>query len=46
MNTFAVFSGDVRLGGWIPVTGEGEQIAALVKAFGNVEIPSLESGKD
>ncbi len=39
MSTFAVFSGDIRLGGWIPIAGEGDQIAALAKAFGDVEIP-------
>ncbi len=34
MSTFAVFSDNTRLGGWIPISGEGEQIAAIAKAFG------------
>ena len=44
MSTFAFFSGDIQLGGWIPITGEGDQIAALAKAFGDVEIPAVKSG--
>ncbi len=40
MSTFAVFSDDLRLGGWIPITGEGEQIAAIAKAFGVGAMPA------
>ncbi len=40
MSTFAVFSDDLRLGGWIPITGEGEQITAIAKAFGVGAMPA------